>query len=586
MSKQKKIRIFASLLLILCISYGRLVETHVLPQQIYQLGSYPPIIAKIKEVESEQLLVVPTVFPTCPKLDFSIPSLIADQLCQKISYESKKILIKHRLLQDSINTFYYRRNYQPAWINHYGKLLPSVEELLKTILEADSDGLRSSDYSYTQLRRLQAIVQQQTVIDVQSLAEFDLLLTRSFLTYASHLLSGRITPQRINPDWVIKPRSRDLAKILQDTLINKSNISESLHALAPKDNGYIQLRKILQKYRQLEQQQGDWPKISYVKPGAYNLQVARLRARLYASGDLPLNHISKKYDKELTEAIRCFQKRHGLTENGYLNNPTLQALNISISQRIRQVELNMERWRWLPDELGVQQYIIVNIPSFKMYVFENNKKVIETKVIVGRRERQTPIVVANMTYLVMSPKWYIPHSIAINDKLPQIKHNPHTLAEQDIRVYNSLGRQINPGQVNWKNISKVNFNYKLQQDAGPHNALGGIKFIFPNPYNIYLHDTPLRSLFSHKQRTFSSGCIRIANPLELAEYLLRDDLHWNKQAIRVASTSGKQKIITLPQPIPVFILYWTAWIDENNFLNFREDIYNLDKNMAQAIDLS
>jgi murein L,D-transpeptidase YcbB/YkuD len=236
----------------------------------------------------------------------------------------------------------------------------------------------------------------------------------------------------------------------------------------------------------------------------------------------------------------------------------------------------------MPDDFG-SRYILVNIPSYKMQVFEENKPVLESKVVVGRQERQTPTFTANMAYLVLSPKWYVPRSIAVKDKLPQLKRNPYALARQGIRIYNSAGQQINPGAVNWSAVSARNFNYHLRQDAGPRNALGGIKFMFPNPYSIYLHDTPSRELFSRNQRTYSSGCIRISNPVELAEYLLKHDPKWNKDTIKTASTSGKQRVVQLPEEVPVYLLYWTAWVDSEGLLHFRDDIYKRDKPLVRAL---
>ncbi|HRZ24912.1 MAG TPA: L,D-transpeptidase family protein, partial [Candidatus Contendobacter sp.] len=179
--------------------------------------------------------------------------------------------------------------------------------------------------------------------------------------------------------------------------------------------------------------------------------------------------------------------------------------------------------------------------------------------------------------------WYVPRSIAVKDKLPQLKRSPHALARQGIRVFNSAGQEIRPGAVNWRAVSANNFNYQLRQDAGPRNALGGIKFMFPNPYNVYLHDTPSRGLFSRSQRTFSSGCIRISNPVELAEYLLKFDPKWTREKIKTASTSGKQRVVNLPSTVPVYLVYWTAWVDEEGLVNFRDDIYQRDKPMVRAL---
>jgi murein L,D-transpeptidase YcbB/YkuD len=371
--------------------------------------------------------------------------------------------------------------------------------------------------------------------------------------------------------------------VLREALTG-GTVAETLRALAPSGKGYVQLREVLQKYRKVEQD-GGWPTVSgALGSGSQGVQVRNLRVRLQASGDLTEGDAGKTpgYDKAVADAVRRFQKRHGLAETGTVNAATVAALNVPVSQRIRQVELNLERWRWLPDEFG-SRYILVNIPSFKMSVVENGKRVMEAKVVVGRQERQTPTFTAKMAYLVMSPKWYVPRSIAVKDKLPQLKRNPYALARQNIRIYNNSGQQLNPGAINWSAVGAGNFNYQLRQDAGPRNALGGIKFMFPNPYNVYLHDTPSRGLFSQNQRTFSSGCIRISNPVELAEYLLKHDPKWNREAIKAAAASGTQRVVNLPQQVPVFLLYWTAWVDEDGLANFRDDIYSRDKPLVRAL---
>ena len=363
-------------------------------------------------------------------------------------------------------------------------------------------------------------------------------------------------------------------------------VAESLRALAPRGKGYVQLREVLHQYRKVERE-GGWPTVgATLAPGAQGPKVQALRARLRASGDLTEGDgesgRNAVYDKTVADAVSRFQKRHGLPETGTVNAATLAALNVPVSERIRQVELNMERWRWLPDDFGAR-YILVNIPSFKMNVIENGKPVFESKVVVGREERQTPSFSANMAYLVMSPKWYVPRSIAVKDKLPQLKRNPYALARQNIRIFNSAGQPIDPGAINWSAVGAGNFNYQLRQDSGPRNALGGIKFMFPNPYNVYLHDTPSRELFSRNQRTYSSGCIRISNPVELAEYLLKHDPRWTRDAIKAASTSGKQRVVSLPQQVPVYLLYWTVWVDENGLAHFRDDIYKRDKPLVRAL---
>ena len=549
----------------------------------------PEPAIKPEQAPPAETVAAPPPLPPCPSDGGGLQNRVALQICQQVRAEPPPthVTVQNRDLRklDALIPFYAQRNYQMVWLGADGRPLPVAAELLKVLGEAENEGLRSSDYGRSALQKLETALQQGGgAADAKHLAEFDLLFTDAYLSYASHLLSGRFAPRKLDPEWAIKPRSRDLAHVLNTALSSGGGITESLRDLTPKGKGYTQLRDVLQRYRKIEQT-GGWPIVSgALGPGSQGSQVRNLRVRLQASGDLTEGDGGKTpaYDKAVSDAVRRFQKRHGLGETGTVNGATLTALNVPLAQRIRQVELNLERWRWLPDEFGAR-YILVNIPNFKMNVIEDGKPVMEAKVVVGREERQTPTFTANMAYLVMSPKWYVPRSIAVKDKLPQLKRNPQALARQNIRIYNSAGQQINPGAVNWKAVSENNFNYQFRQDAGPRNALGGIKFMFPNPYNVYLHDTPTRGLFSQNQRTFSSGCIRLSNPVELAEYLLKHDPKWNRQTIKAAATSGKQRIVNLPQQVPVYLLYWTVWVDENGLANFRGDIYNRDKPMARAL---
>ncbi|MDG4549843.1 MAG: L,D-transpeptidase family protein [Candidatus Contendobacter sp.] len=541
--------------------------------------------------ETAETVAAPLPLPPCPAGAASLDSRVAIQICQRVRADPPPthLTVDGRALRSLESTiqFYAQREYRPGWLEADGDPSPAAEDLLKAVAEADQEGLRGADYRPAELhKRLKAIQQQGSAANPDALAEFDLLFTDTFLTYGSHLLAGRLPPRRVDPDWAIKPRSRDLVVVLREALA-KETVSQSLRALRPREKGYVQLREVLRKYREVAAA-GGWPTVvAGLASGAQGPRVRDLRARLQASGDLsggdaPGKTESAVFDKTVTDAVRRFQKRHGLAETGTVNAETQAALNVSVTERIRQVELNLERWRWMPDDLG-SRYILVNIPSFKMKVFEDDKRVIESNVVVGRQERQTPAFTANMAYLVLSPKWYVPRSIAVKDKLPQLKRSPYALARQNIRVFNSAGQEIKPGAINWRAVSASNFNYQLRQDAGPRNALGGIKFMFPNPYNVYLHDTPSRELFSRSQRTFSSGCIRISNPVELAEYLLKFDPKWTRETIKTASASGKQRVVNLPRTVPVYLLYWTAWVDEDGLVNFRNDIYQRDKPMIRAL---
>ncbi len=538
---------------------------------------------------------VPPPLPPCPTNALTLRDEIAVQICQRVRTDpplTRLSVDNHRLRAlEFLVSFYVQRGYQSAWLSADGRPLPAADALLESLNEADREGLRASDYRPTALKeRLATLHRAETTPTIDQLTDFDLLFTDTFLTYGSHLLSGRLPPRRVDRDWTIPPRSRDLATVLQGAL-TQGTVTESLRALKPLNKGYNQLREVLERYRKVEQA-GGWPTLGdgpNLRQGDQGPRVRTLRARLQASGDLTdsQSETGKKnvpaiFDKSVTEAVLRFQRRHGLQETGVVGPQTRTALNVSVAERIRQIELNMERWRWLPDDFGAR-YILVNIPNFKMDVFEDGQRVMESKVVVGRLERQTPTFTADMAYLVFSPRWHVPRSIAVKDKLPQLRRNPQALARQNIRIFNSAGQPINPGSVDWSAVSASNFNYQLRQDPGPRNALGGVKFMFPNPYNVYLHDTPSRELFNRNQRTFSSGCIRISNPMELAEYLLKHDSKWNREAIKKAAVSGRERVVNLPETVPVYLLYWTAWVDEEGLAHFRDDIYNRDQLMVRAL---
>ena len=498
-----------------------------------------------------------------------------------------------------LRQFYAQRDYQPAWINAAGPL-PAAGELLEAINQAQQEGLRPADYHAAELdKRLNRARHPGTVLAAVQGAELDALLTDAWLTYGSHLLTGRLNPTALDPYWGVPARSRDLVKTLQEAL-DSGRIGESLQALSPPNPAYDRLRKALAQYRALEQQ-GGWPPLEpgpKLQFGICDPRVAVLRARLQASGDLSPAAVEKsagvdksnagkednRYDEAVVQAVRRFQKRHGLPADGAVGTATLAALNVPLTVRIRQLELNMERWRWLPEDLG-QRHILVNITDFTLSVVENGQRVMNAKVIVGRSERPTPVLTATMSYLVMSPDWNVPPTIALEDKLPVLQKNAYALARQNIRVFSPAGREIDPGQVNWHKVNTSNFAYQFRQDPGPRNALGRIKFIFPNAYSVYLHDTPSRGLFNSTARTFSSGCVRISNPIELAEYLLKDNPRWTRDAIVSASQGKKQRTVPLREQIPVHLFYWTAWVDEDGTVNFRNDIYERDKRLVKALYL-
>jgi len=292
------------------------------------------------------------------------------------------------------------------------------------------------------------------------------------------------------------------------------------------------------------------------------------------------------FDRGLELAVRRFQKRHGLTDDGVVGPATLEALNVPVAERLRQIELNLERWRWLPEDLG-RRYILVNIADFELEVVEDGRRVLAMRVVTGKKMRLTPVFSGRMTYLVLNPYWHIPHKIAVKDVLPRIKRDPGYLVRQGIRVFESwddLAPEIPPETIDWPAVTKHNFAFKLRQDPGPSNALGRVKLMFPNRFAVYLHDTPSRYMFRKNQRDFSSGCIRVEKPIDLAAYVLDGDRKWTREKILSAIASGESRIAWLPEPIPVHVLYWTAWVDEEGTVQFRRDVYGRDRSLDEALE--
>ncbi|MFC3226334.1 murein L,D-transpeptidase [Marinibaculum pumilum] len=302
------------------------------------------------------------------------------------------------------------------------------------------------------------------------------------------------------------------------------------------------------------------------------------------SADKPFQ-VAEIYDNALVAAVLRFQRRHGLEPDGVVGPKTLAALNVPLADRIRQVELNLERWRWLPADLG-RRYVLVNIAGYDYRLVEDGVEKLYGRTIVGRSYRSTPVFSDKIEYLVFNPKWTVPRRLAVEDKLPQIKEDPDFLRREGFSVYVGWGedaQEIMPEFIDWHSLSKNNFPYRLVQSPGASNALGQVKFLFPNKYDVYLHDTPSRHLFKRANRAFSSGCIRVEHPLDLAEHLLMSEPGWDRARIDGALQLDRERWITLREPVPVHLLHWTTWRDPDGTLQFRDDLYGRDSRLAQAL---
>ncbi len=485
--------------------------------------------------------------------------------------------------------FYADRAYAPAWVNDRGEV-PSADVLLDALRGAATEGLCPEDYHLDlidSLLRLAADTRGQALLfDPQWMAKLDLLLTDAFLWYASDHLQGRMAfaelRQQSRRDNIADP-----AKLL-DHALSQQRLKAALSDLIPAHPGYQRLVKQLDQYRQIAVM-GGWPKVPagvMVRPNERDSRVRLLKARLLMtenvavlSGDDP-----DLLDGLTVRALRLFQKRHGLFVDGVLGPRTLAELNVPVEERIRQIELNLERWRWLPKALG-KRYLQVNIADFSLKVVENDQVVMSMPVIVGGEYRKTPVFSGEMTYLEFSPYWYVPPTILREDKLPIIKKNPGWLKKNHYEIVSWRDPKVvvDPDRIDWKKVNVGNFPGALRHKPGPKNPLGQVKFMFPNRFAVYLHDTPERHLFQRRVRLFSSGCIRIERPLDLAQYLLEPQGVSCGELLDAVERDTPLRV-SLKQPLPVQILYWTAWVDPDGMVNFRGDFYLRDMDMETALE--
>ena len=465
--------------------------------------------------------------------------------------------------------FYARRSFRPAWNNEHG---PNrlADDLVAALNRADLEGLNPEDYHVNEIGALLAYVRLATADgrtpETARLADLDLLLTDAFLLYGSHLLGGRVDPESLHPLWEASPRGADLGTLLQ-TALDSRKIARSLQRLAPTHEGYRRLRAALARARAFAES-GAWP----VLPKGPN--VALLRERLHAEGDL---------DDDLGTAVRRFQWRHGLEQTGIVDSETLAALNVTAEARVNQIKLNMERWRWLPQDLG-RRRIEVNIAAYELQVIDDDEVAMRMRVVVGKAYRRTPVFSDTVRYIVLNPNWHVPKSIAVQELIPRIQKDSTYLERFGMRLQ-TLGpdaTDVDPRAVDWTAITAENFPYRLRQEPGRLNALGRMKFMFPNRYDVYLHDTPSRHLFEETQRDFSHGCIRVEKPIDLAIYLMKKS-KWDREAIEAALDEGTERSIYLSRPMPIHLLYFTAWADDDGTIQFREDINGVDQPLARAL---
>lgn len=436
-----------------------------------------------------------------------------------------------------VRTFYARRELQPAWED------ATTAALLRAIDGLAEEGLEPRRYHRDALLRLPYG------------DERDVLATDAFLTAALHVSQGVTDPQFVRPPWCGPPPRIDVAALLQAAL-DHGTIEETLARLAPRHEGYVRLRKALAAYRELEQS-GGWPLVPpgpSLRLGVDDPRVADLRQRLYSPD------AGTHFDSALDALVRHFQERHGIEVDGIVGPETLRELNVPATERARQIAVNMERWRWMPDDLG-GSHLIVNIAAFRLDAIEGGRSVLSMKTVVGKEYTRTPFFAARIAEVIVNPWWNVPDSIAAKELWPKQRRDPSYFAREHMVVTNG----------------------RIRQRPGSWNALGRLKFNMPNRYNVYLHDTPAKQLFARSFRAFSHGCIRLERPMDLALYLLRDQPRWTQAALESDIATGTERTIRLRSPRPVYVLYWTAWVGDDGHVEFHRDHYERDAALAAAL---
>lgn len=549
------------------------------------------------------------------------PSPLSDRLAEILHERAAHISIGGTRLhqpREQLRELYTRVAYAPIWthptgLNPRGKAL---HEVLATIWQ---DGLAPTLYHFPLINSLSA---ESGRMETARRAELELLLSDAYFLVSSHLYWGVFEhPRKIDKRWEIK-RENDHwdAQAALEQALQEGTVRELLAGLPPADEQYQRLRQALKHYLQRAEAGEIWPQLpsgEKFQQGKRDYRVPILREILTLQGDFPAPEadvveppatLAEKlsvaatgsaaeasletqqlkpappedyFDAELHAAVVYFQRRHGLYEDGVVGENTRRALNVSLPERIHQLQVNLERWRWFPRNPG-KRYIRVNVAGFFLNAMEENQSVRQMKVIVGQGSRKTPIFNGDISYMIINPRWLVPRSIAVRDLLPKIRKDPQFLSRSSMQVYSPNG-PVNSAQVNWQQLHAGNFPYRLVQYPGRTNALGKVKFMFPNRHGVYLHDTNKPYLFKKSRRTLSSGCVRVEEPMDLADFILGSEQDWDKKRVLEVTLTGKRTHVSISEPVPVYLFYWTAWVDEKGRVSFYEDIYGYDAPLQQAL---
>lgn len=487
-------------------------------------------------------------------------------------------------------TLYRNRDMTPLWVTREG-VNGQAKLALKVLKRAGEHGLEPDEYAAQWLeKRMRGLGGGLfSKPDPEALAEFDLRLTQAVLAYAGDQLDGRIEPNDVQElggkDVYLEPRKADLVGDL-DAAVTARRVDAMLNDLVPVHDGYHRLKDLLGKYRELASRER-WSKVEpgpLLESGDKGPRVMSLKRRLKESNDFHGNTQSDVYDRELAQAVERFQLRNGIQVDGIAGPGTLEALNETIAQRIERIKLNMDRWRWLPNDLG-DRYVMINVPEFQLRLVEDGREQLTMAVVVGKEMTPTPLFSDRMEYAVVAPYWKLPTSISHREILPKVLEDRSYLEEKRYQILDGH-TLIDPDDIDWDRVPEEGFPYRMRQLPGPGNALGLVKFIFPNQFAVYMHDTPADQLFDKNLRAFSHGCIRLAEPFRFAEAILGDGKDWKQMALDATQSSNAEPIrVDLDEPIPVYITYFSVRVSHNGEqVRFLPDIYDFDKTSLALLE--
>ncbi len=479
---------------------------------------------------------------------------------------------------------YHEKGNQPLWVTENGPS-PKAEVIWKYLQKAGDEGLDPQDYQVDEIEALW----EETALS--TLARLDTLITFNAVKYVHDVSHGQIEPYLANPELFEEAGKPDFDPLLLvEVLLNNEDLDGYFKGLPPQTMHYQALKHGLAKYRELNTNEG-WDPIASgktLREGDNDLRIPLIRARLARlAGEIPDEQYSKVYDEDLVLAIKRFQELHGLKRDGVIGKKTMAALNTTPAERLDQIKINMARWRWQDGDFS-DEYVLVNIADFFLYIYKEEELQLLMPVIVGKFQHQTPVFSDSIRYLEFNPFWNVPTSIAVKEDLPELRENPNYLVSKNIRLFSSWQEdavELDSTIIDWPLVTKSEMaGYRLRQDPGPSNALGQLKFVFPNHHAVYLHDTPAKNLFGEDNRSFSHGCIRVSDPAGLALYMLkRQDSEWDAEAVQELIEAGERKVVLLKPSLPIHITYQTAWVDKTGEIHFNTDIYGRDELLKQAL---